>query len=320
MPAKAKRSSKTENSRGSSKSDLQGSARKPLMQSEPKPPFPEQKLDGVGLEADLTPQPRYQAATYKAAGKLDGKCALITGGDSGIGRAVAVIYAREGADVAISYLPQEQPDAEKTCEAVEAEGRRCVLIPGDLSEPKFAKDLIDQTVNELGKLDILVSNAAHQNRKKSLDELTDEELETTFDINILAYIRLCRAALKHMKPGAAIIATSSETGIMGSGQLPDYSATKGAINAFTKTLAQNLIEKGIRVNAVAPGPVWTPLNPADDGMTPDKVARFGQQAPMGRPAQPEELAPSYVFLASDADSSYITGIVLQVMGGETTGG
>ena len=304
-------------------SALQGSrakAREPQMQNEPKPPFPKQKQSGTGLESKLQPKPRYEASKYKAAGKLEGKCALITGGDSGIGRAVAVLYAREGADVAISYLPEEQCDAEDTLRAVEAEGRRCVLIPGDLSEASFCSELIEQTVNELGKLDILVSNAAHQNRKESLEELTDEELETTFDINILGYIRLCRAALHHMKPGAAIIATSSETGIMGSAQLPDYSATKGAINAFTKTLAQNLIEKGIRVNAVAPGPVWTPLNPSDDGMTPEKVAKFGQQAPIGRPAQPEELAPSYVFLASDADSSYITGIVLQVMGGETTGG
>jgi NAD(P)-dependent dehydrogenase (short-subunit alcohol dehydrogenase family) len=290
------------------------------MQQEPKPPFPKQKQSGVGLESQLTPKPRYEACKYKPAGKLEGKCALVTGGDSGIGRAVAVLYAREGADVAISYLPEEQSDAEETLRAIEAEGRRCVLIPGDLAEPAFCTQLIEQTVNELGKLDILVSNAAHQNRKNSLDELTDDELETTFDINILAYIRLCRAALKHMKAGAAIIATSSETGLVGSAQLPDYSATKGAINAFTKTLAQNLVEKGIRVNAVAPGPVWTPLNPSDDGMTPEKVAEFGKQAPIGRPAQPEELAPSYVFLASDADSSYITGIVLQVMGGETTGG
>ena len=310
-------------SESKSKTELEGSKSsggKPQMQTEPKPPFPEQKQSGVGLESQLDPKPRYQAAKYKAAGKLEGKCALITGGDSGIGRAVAVIYAREGADVAISYLPEEQSDAEETLRAVEAEGRRCVLLPGDLGEAKFSDQLVEQTVNELGKLDILVSNAAHQNRKDSLEELTDEELETTFDVNILAYIRLCRAALRHMKPGAAIIATSSETGIMGSAQLPDYSATKGAINAFTKTLAQKLIEKGIRVNAVAPGPVWTPLNPSDDGMTPEKVAKFGQQAPIGRPAQPEELAPSYVFLASDADSSYITGIVLQVMGGETTGG
>jgi NAD(P)-dependent dehydrogenase (short-subunit alcohol dehydrogenase family) len=321
-------SSRTKNSGSTSREkttgELEGSHRTsssaPLMQQEPKPPFPKQKQSGVGLESQLTPKPRYEASRYKPAGKLDGKCALITGGDSGIGRAVAVLYAREGADVAISYLPEEQSDAEETLRAIEAEGRRCVLIPGDLAEPGFCTQLVEETVNELGKLDILVSNAAHQNRKKSLDELTDDELETTFDINILAYIRLCRAALKHMKPGAAIIATSSETGLMGSAQLPDYSATKGAINAFTKTLAQNLVEKGIRVNAVAPGPVWTPLNPADDGMTPEKVAEFGKQAPIGRPAQPEELAPSYVFLASDADSSYITGIVLQVMGGETTGG
>jgi NAD(P)-dependent dehydrogenase (short-subunit alcohol dehydrogenase family) len=322
MSQKAKQpaSSKNPDSTALQGSRAKGASAKPQMQNEPKPPFPKQKQSGVGLESELQPQPRYQASRYKPAGKLEGKCALITGGDSGIGRAVAVMYAREGADVAISYVPEEQSDAEETLRAVEAEGRRCVLIPGDLSEPSFCNELIDRTVNELGKLDILVSNAAHQNRKKSLDELTDDELETTFDVNILAYIRLTRAALRHMKPGAAIIATSSETGIMGSAQLPDYSATKGAINAFTKTLAQNLIEKGIRVNAVAPGPVWTPLNPADDGMTPEKVAEFGKQAPIGRPAQPEELAPSYVFLASDADSSYITGIVLQVMGGETTGG
>ena len=318
MPAKTKPSG-TARTRASS--GMQGSrAREPQMQTEPKPPFAKQKQHAPGLESKLDPKPRYEAAKYKAAGKLEGKCALVTGGDSGIGRAVAVLYAREGADVAISYLREEQSDAEETKRAVEAEGRRCILIPGDLKKAKFSAQLVDKAVAELGKLDILVSNAAHQNRKKSLDELTDEELETTFEVNILAYIRLCRAALKHMKAGAAIIATSSETGIMGSSQLPDYSATKGAINAFTKTLAQNLLEKGIRVNAVAPGPVWTPLNPSDDGMTPEKVAKFGSQAPIGRPAQPEELAPSYVFLASDADSSYITGIILQVMGGETTGG
>jgi NAD(P)-dependent dehydrogenase (short-subunit alcohol dehydrogenase family) len=231
-----------------------------------------------------------------------------------------VLYAREGADVAISYLPDEQPDAEETLRAVEAEGRRCVLIPGDLTEAEFCDELVERAVNELGKLDILVSNAAHQNRKKTLDDVTDEEFDTTFQVNMYAYFRLCRAALRHMKPGAAIIGTSSVTGFMGSKELPDYSATKGAINAFTKTLAQNVLERGIRVNAVAPGPVWTPLNPADDGMTPEKVAEFGKQAPIGRPAQPEEIAPAYVFLASDADSSYITGIILPIMGGETTGG
>jgi len=323
MATKSKQSGTTASARTAAKDELEGSRSRtsaPQIQSEPKPPFPKQKQSGTGLEGKLDPKPRYEASRYKPAGKLDGKCALVTGGDSGIGRAVAVLYAREGADVAISYLPEEQPDAEETLRAIEAEGRRCVLIPGDLAQAKFCNELVEKAVNELGKLDILVSNAGHQNRKKSLDDLTDEELETTFEINILAYVRLCRAALRYMKPGSAIIATSSETGIMGSKELPDYSATKGAINAFTKTLAQNVLEKGIRVNAVAPGPVWTPLNPSDDGMTPEKVAEFGKQAPIGRPAQPEELAPAYVFLASDADSSYITGIVLQVMGGETTGG
>jgi NAD(P)-dependent dehydrogenase (short-subunit alcohol dehydrogenase family) len=203
---------------------------------------------------------------------------------------------------------------------VEALGRRCVLIPGDLTDPSFCETLVKRTVEELGGLDILVSNAAHQNRKTDLSEVTDEEFDRTFKTNIYALFRLSRAALPHLKPGAAIIATSSETGIMGAKNLPDYSATKGAINAFVKTLAMQLIEKGIRVNAIAPGPVWTPLNPSDQGMDEDKVGKFGAQSPMGRPAQPEELAPSYVFLASDADSSFITGIVLQVMGGETTGG
>ena len=325
MAASTRKSESGTGRRKQSDSGFEGSRGKartaePQMQKEPKPPFAKQKQSGVGIESKLDPKPRYEAAQYKPAGKLEGKCALITGGDSGIGRAVAVIYAREGADVAISYLPEEQSDADETRRAVEAEGRRCVLLPGDLKKAKFCEQLVEKTVKAFGKLDILVSNAAHQNRKQDLDELDDEELETTFQINILAYIRLCRAALRHMKPGAAIIVTSSVTGLTGSKELPDYSATKGAINAFTKTLAQNVLEKGIRVNAVAPGPVWTPLNPADDGMTPDKVAKFGQQAPIGRPAQPEELAPSYVFLASDADSSYITGIVLQVMGGETTGG
>jgi NAD(P)-dependent dehydrogenase (short-subunit alcohol dehydrogenase family) len=288
------------------------------MQEEPKPPFPEQHLDKPGLEAHLSPRPRYKAPLYRAAGKLQGKAALITGGDSGIGRAVAVLFAREGADVAISYLPAEQTDAEETRKAVEAEGRRCLLLPGDLCDAAFCRDVVERTVRELGKLDVLVSNAAHQNRKQSLEEVSDEEFDRTFKTNIYAYFRLARAALPHLKPGAAIIATSSETGLMGSKLLPDYSATKGAINAFTKALAQSLVEKGIRVNAVAPGPVWTPLNPADTGQSAEKVAQFGSQTPMGRPAQPEEVAPAYVFLASDADSSYITGEVISLLGGKTS--
>ncbi len=292
----------------------------PQMQSEPKLPFQEQHQEKPGLESELEPRPRYQAPRYRAADKLLDKVALITGGDSGIGRAVAMLYAREGADVAIVYLPQEQSDAEETRQAIEAAGRRCLLLPGDLTQRPFCDEVVERTVREFGKLDILVSNAAYQNRKNGLEEVADEEFDRTFKTNIYAYFWLARAAVKHMKAGAAIIATSSVTGLFGSKELPDYSATKGAINAFSKTLAAELLDKGIRVNVVAPGPVWTPLNPADAGLAADKVAKFGSGVPMGRPAQPEELAPSYVFLASDADSSYITGIVLGVMGGETTGG
>jgi len=288
--------------------------------AQPKPPFPPQRLSAPGLESRLDPRPRFEARNYHPAQKLEGKTALITGGDSGIGRAVALLYAREGADVAIVYLPVEQPDAEETRQAVEAAGRKCLLLPGDITSREFCDEVVEKTVREFGKLDILVSNAAHQARKKTLAEVTDEEFDLTFKSNIYAYFWLSRAVLRHMKKGGTIIASSSETGLMGSEQLPDYSATKGAINAFTKALAMNLIDKGIRVNAVAPGPVWTPLNPADAGMTPERVSKFGQQSPMGRPAQPEEVAPAYVFLASEADSSFITGTVVQVMGGETTGG
>ena len=286
----------------------------------PRPPFPQQHQDSPGLESELDPAPRFRGEDYKAANKLAGKVALITGGDSGIGRAVAILYAREGAKVAINYLREEQSDAETTKAEIESLGGECELLPGDLTAKGFCSMLVEKTVKTYGRLDILVSNAAHQARKDSLDDLTDEELETTFATNIYAYIRLSRAALHHMKPGGVIIVTSSETGILGSEKLPDYSATKGAINAFTKTLAQSLIERGIRVNAVAPGPVWTPLNPSDAGLDPKGVSKFGQDNPMGRPAQPEELAPAYVFLASNADSSYITGTVLQVMGGEPSGG
>jgi NAD(P)-dependent dehydrogenase (short-subunit alcohol dehydrogenase family) len=295
-------------------------SQQPQMQKQPKPPFPEQHLEKPGIESEMKPRPEYKAPLYRAAGKLQGKAALVTGGDSGIGRAVAVLYAREGADVAITYLAAEQSDADETRRAVEAEGRKCVLLAGDLTDPAFCREAVERSVRELGKLDVLVSNAAHQNRKESLEDVTDEEWDRTFRTNVYAYFWLVRAALPHLKPGAAIIATSSITGLVGNKQLPDYSATKGAINAFTKSLAQNLVEKGIRVNAVAPGPVWTPLNPADKGASPEKVAKFGQQVPYQRPAQPEEIAPAYVFLASDADSSYITGEVIAQLGGETTAG
>ncbi len=288
--------------------------------AEPEPPFPAQHQEAPGLETEMDPRPRWHAPLYRAAGKLEGKVALITGGDSGIGRAVAYLYAREGADVAIVYLPVEQPDADEIKTAIEGLGRQCLLIPTDISEPQAPADAVQQTIDRFGHLEILVNNAAHQARKQELEEVTDEEFNLTFQTNIYAYFRLVRAALPHLKPGSAIVATSSETGIMGAESLPDYSSTKGAINAFSKTLAMDLIKRGIRVNVVAPGPVWTPLNPSDAGKPAEKVSEFGKSSPMGRPAQPEELAPAYVFLASNADSSYITGIVLQVMGGETTGG
>jgi len=287
---------------------------------EPVPPFPPQHQTKPGIESKLDPLPRFEAEEYREAGKLQGKIALVTGGDSGIGRAVAVLFAREGADVGIGHLDAEKSDADETRRLVEAHGRSCLVLPGDLADARFCDEIVQRTVDRFGKLDILVSNAAHQNRKESLEDVTDEEFDRTFKTNIYAYFRLCRAALRHMQAGASIIVTSSVTGLLGAKGLPDYSATKGAINAFTKTLAQDVIDRGIRVNAVAPGPVWTPLNVADAGTTPERVAQFGSHVPMGRPAQPEELAPAYVFLASNADSSYITGSVLQVMGGETAGG
>jgi NAD(P)-dependent dehydrogenase (short-subunit alcohol dehydrogenase family) len=293
---------------------------KPQIESEPKPPFPAKKLDKPGIEAELDPKPRYQAPRYKPAHKLEGKIALITGGDSGIGRAVAVLYAREGADVAITALPAEKQDVEDTKRAVEAEGHRCHVMYGDLTQLDFCNQAVDETVAELGQLDILVSNAAHQNRKQSIEEVTEEEFDRTLKTNVYAYFRLVKAALPHLQSGAAIIVTGSETGFEGPEMLPDYSATKGAIHTLTKVLAKRLAERGIRVNCIAPGPVWTPLNPADEGNPPDKVAKFGEKTPLKRPAQPEELAPSYVFLASDADSSYITGEILAVMGGGTTPG
>ena len=280
--------------------------------------MPAQHQEEPGQERDLALKPQFEAPTYKAAGKLAGKAALVTGGDSGIGRAVAVLFAREGADVAIVYKPEEQDDADETKRHVEGAGRRCVQIPGDVTDVQFVNEAVERTVRELGTLDILVNNAAHQKDKKSLEEITDEEWDKTFHTNIYAYFRFARAALKHMQAGAAIINTGSETGLQGSAELMDYSATKGAIHAFTKALAQNLVEKKIRVNCVAPGPVWTPLNPQSSDA--EKVGQFGQKTPMKRPAQPEEMAPAYVYFASTADSSYVSGEVLALMGGQTTAG
>ncbi len=293
---------------------------KPQIEAEPKPPFPQGKLDKPGLESGMRPRPKYEAPRYKPAGKLEGKVALVTGGDSGIGRAVAVIFAREGADVAITALPAERGDADETLRAIEREGRKGVVIEGDLTDRDVCRDAVERTVGALGHLDILVHNAAHQNRKPTLEEVTEEEWDRTFKTNVYAYYRLVKAALPHLKAGASIIATGSITGIQGASELPDYSATKGAIHSFTKTLAQNLLSRGIRANCVAPGPVWTPLNAADQGMDAEKIAEFGKKTPLERPAQPEEIAPAYVFFASDADSSFITGVVLPALGGEIVGG
>ena len=278
----------------------------------PEPPLPAQHLEKSGSEAALELAPMYDAPFYKGSGKLEGKVALITGGDSGIGRAVAALYAREGADVAIAYLEQHQ-DAEDTKRAVEAEGRRCILISGDVAEPEFADAAVTRTVRELGQLDVLVNNAAFQQHVDDIEALSFDQFDRTLKTNLYGYFNMAKAAVPHMPPGSAIVMTGSVTGIEGSAGLLDYSMTKGGIHAFARSLSSSLIDKGIRVNAVAPGPVWTPLNPAD--RSADEVKHFGQGSAMGRPAQPEELAPAYVFLASPQCSSYITGEVLPVIGG-----
>jgi NAD(P)-dependent dehydrogenase (short-subunit alcohol dehydrogenase family) len=285
----------------------------------PKSPFPKQKQQKPGKESHLRPRPRYEAPEYKPAGKLEGKVALVTGGDSGIGRAVAVLFAREGADVAFTHLPQEQEDAAETVAAIEEAGGRALALEGDLTRPDFCRQCVERTVADLGQLDVLVNNAAYQKSTEDIEEISDEQWDHTFRTNIHAYFWMVRAAMPHLGRGAAIINTSSITALEGSPKLLDYSATKGAITSFTKSLARNLVEKGIRVNCVAPGPVWTPLNPSDD-KSPEQVAKFGGDTPMGRPAQPEEIAPAYVYFASEADSSYVTGEVLTLLGGETTAG
>jgi NAD(P)-dependent dehydrogenase (short-subunit alcohol dehydrogenase family) len=278
----------------------------------PVPPFPPQHQPKPGDEASLEPAPMYDAPFWRGSGKLEGKVALITGGDSGIGRAVAVLFAREGADVAIAYL-SEHEDAEETRLAVADEGRRCLLMPGDVTDETYCRDAVAAVVEKFGRLDILVNNAAFQYHAAGLDELTTEHFDTTLKTNLYGYFFMAREAVRHMDHGAAIINTGSITGIDGSKELIDYSMTKGGIHAFTRALAANLVSKGIRVNAVAPGPVWTPLNPSE--RPPEEVAEFGAKTPMKRPAQPEEIAPAYVFFASGQCSSYITGEILPIVGG-----
>jgi NAD(P)-dependent dehydrogenase (short-subunit alcohol dehydrogenase family) len=300
----AKDKSKTN---GETQHAMQAGARK-----YPEPPFPKQHQAKPGHEWAIEPAPLYDGPHYLGSRKLEGRVAVITGGDSGIGRSVAVLFAREGADIAIVYLAEDK-DAEGTKSAVEAEGRRCVLIKADVSDRQDCRKAVAVTVEKFGRIDVLVNNAAFQIHSSDFSDLTEEHFDTTLKTNLYGYFHMAQEAVPHMKPGSAIINTGSVTGIDGSKQLVDYSMTKGGIHAFTRALSGNLISKGIRVNAVAPGPVWTPLNPSDKEA--DDVSKFGADTPMKRPAQPEELAPAYVFLASPHCSSYITGEILPVIGG-----
>ncbi|HWA46680.1 MAG TPA: SDR family oxidoreductase [Dongiaceae bacterium] len=277
----------------------------------PATPLPKKTIAKPGIEADVEPGPSFSAPEYKGSEKLAGKVAIVTGGDSGIGRAVAVLYAREGADVVIAYL-NEHEDALETKRSVEEEGRAAILLSGDIRDKAFCEKVAREAMKAFGRIDILVNNAAFQLHAAQIDEISEERLDETFRTNVFGYFHMAEAVLPHMKEGAAIINTGSVVGLEGSPQLLDYAATKGAIHAFTKSLAKNVIKRGIRVNAVAPGPVWTPLNPADKDA--EAVSKFGADTDMHRPAQPEELSPAYVFLAAPSCSSYITGVVLPITG------
>jgi NAD(P)-dependent dehydrogenase (short-subunit alcohol dehydrogenase family) len=278
----------------------------------PKPPFPKQEQEPVGLESEMEPRPDYGEESYRGSGKLRGKAAVITGGDSGIGRAVALAFAREGADVLISYL-DEHSDAQETVRIVEKEGRRCIPVAGDIGDEAHCRQIVQRAIDEFGKLDVLVNNAAYQDVIESIQDVTEKMLVHTYRTNIFAMFFLCKAAIPHMQPGSTIINTTSIQAYQPSPALLPYSTTKGAILTFTKGLSDEAIEKGIRVNAVAPGPIWTPLIPSS--FPGEKVSRFGADTPMGRAGQPAELAPVYVFLASD-DSTYITGECIGVTGGK----
>lgn len=277
---------------------------------------PQEQPRQPGIESEMRPAPSSEKKHLTGANRLAGKVALITGGDSGIGRAVAIAFAREGADVAVSFL-DEHEDAEETAKRVQELGRRAILLPGDVGQSSHCQTLVDQTLSALGRLDILVNNAAEQHPKGSLTEITDEQLERTFRTNIFSYFFLSRAALPHLKSGASIINTTSVTAYRGSGGLLDYSSTKGAIVAFTRSLSLNLAESGVRVNGVAPGPIWTPLIPAT--FPAEKVETFGSDVPLKRAGQPDEVAGCYVFLASD-EASYMSGQVLHPNGGEVING
>jgi NAD(P)-dependent dehydrogenase (short-subunit alcohol dehydrogenase family) len=275
--------------------------------------IPEQSQPEPGLDAKLEPQADHGIESYEGLGRLKGRKALITGADSGIGRAVAIAFAREGADVALSYLPVEQEDADVTIKEIEAAGRKAVAIPGDITSESFCQEMVKRAVEELGSIDILVNNAGRQRYVENVEDLTTEQFEGTFTTNVFAMFWITKAVLESMPAGGSIINTTSIQSYQPSPGLLDYASTKGAITAFTKSLAKMVIKKGIRVNAVAPGPVWTPLQPSH-GQPQEKLTKFGQNTPMGRPGQPAELAPTYVFLASQ-ESSYITAEVIGVTGG-----
>jgi NAD(P)-dependent dehydrogenase (short-subunit alcohol dehydrogenase family) len=282
----------------------------------PKNPLPAQHQPKPGIEGKLNPRPLYKGSDYKAAGKLEGKVAIITGADSGIGRSVAVLYAKEGAKIVFTYLEEEASDADETVAVIEELGGEVECIAGDLKDYAFCEKVVQKAIDSYGQIDILVNNAAFQNHVESLEKLSLEQWDKTFKTNIYGYFYMSKAVLPHLKDGSAIINTGSITGMDGSSELLDYSATKGAIHAFTKSLAQSLVERRIRVNCVAPGPVWTPLNPSDRDA--DEIKSFGQSTPYKRPAQPEEIAPAYVYFASNADSSYVTGEIISLLGGKTT--